>query len=353
MTIAERVGRVVINAEAAGRVNEFVSACRYLMIEPRAAARLAERNRAPDRIVDFCKAAVTPGATTAGNWAEPLAPFPQLATAFLSSLTGISVFDTLWPSMLQAPLRTSVVAVSTTLTAGPISEASVKPASQIALTASDLEAVKAAAYVAMSAELLKMGTPSALAVLQRELRNAIAKATNSIFLPILTTGASSFASAGITATGVRQDLRVLLANVTSGADSKLYLIMTRTIAEALAVLPDTAGAPAFPNATVNGGSIGGIPIIVCNEATSGEIILVDATQVAAGTEGLVLDSSTQASIQLDAPGDSPISASTVMTSLWQANLAAIKAERYIGAVVLRSGAVAKITGVGYTGGSPA
>ena len=28
MTIAERVGRVVINAEAAGRVNEFVSAVR-------------------------------------------------------------------------------------------------------------------------------------------------------------------------------------------------------------------------------------------------------------------------------------------------------------------------------------
>ena len=143
---------------------------------------------------------------------------------------------------------------------------------------------------------------------------------------------------------------MLLANVTSGADSKLYLITTRTIAEALTVLPDTAGAPAFPNATVFGGSIGGIPILVCDEATAGEIILCDASQVAAGTEGLVLDSSTQASIQLDAPGDSPISASTVAMA---GQPGAIKAERYIGAVVLRTGAVAKITGAGYTAGSPA
>jgi hypothetical protein len=118
------------------------------------------------------------------------------------------------------------------------------------------------------------------------------------------------------------------------------------------VLPDASGAAAFPTATVDGGTIGGMQIVVVDEATDGEIILADATQVAAGSEGLVLDNSMQATLQLDAPGDSPVSASTVMTSLWHSNLAAIKAERYIGAKLLRPDAVAKITGAAYSGNSP-
>jgi HK97 family phage major capsid protein len=277
----------------------------------------------------------------------------SLATAFLSSLSAVSAFDALWPSMLQVPLRTHIVSVSATITSTSISEGSVKPASQISLTASDLDVVKCAAFVAMTAELLRSGTPGALAVLQTELRTAIARATNSIFLPILTASAPSFPSSGVAGSGVRQDLRTLLANVTSGSASKLFLITGRTIAEALAVLPDTAGGPAFPLATVTGGSIGGIPIIVCDETAIGEIILVDASQVAAGTEGLVFDTADQASLQLDTVGDSPPTASTNLVSLWQLNLLAVRAERYIGAKVLRSDAVAKITGVGYTGGSPA
>ena len=314
------------------------------------AQRLAEEAKAPSRVVEFVKAAQSAGSIA--GWGSSLA-LESLATAFLSSLSGISAFDALWPNMLQVPLRTSVVAVSATLSAGSTAEANVKPASRLSLSASELDAVKAAAFIAVSAELLKIGGPMATAVLERELRTAIARATNSIFLPILTANAPSVASSGVTALGVRQDLRTLLANVSSGADSKLFLIVTRKIAEAWAVLPDASGAAAFPTATVNGGTIGGMTIVVVDEATDGEIILADATQVAAGSERLVLDNAMQASLQLDAPGDSPVGASTVMTSLWQNNLAAIKAERYIGAKLLRADAVAKITGANYTGNSPA
>ena len=353
MTALKDLGRVAINREAAGRVNEFVSAVRYLMTEKGgSAAKLAERNRASDRTVEFLKTATTPGAMTVGNWAEPLAPFQNLATAFLSSLSAISVFDGLWPNMVQAPLRTHVVVVSTTLTASAIAEASIKPASRLSLAANDLDVVKCAAFLAVSQELLRSSVPSALVVLQRELQTAIARCTNSVFLPILTSGATSFVSSGTSASAVRQDLRTLLATVSSGAGSKLVFIVTRTIAEALSMIGDSSGGPAFPNATVNGGQIGGVPVIVADEAVSGEIILCDSSQVAAGQEGLKLDTTNEAMIQLDTVGDSPVTASTVMSSLWQLNLVAIKAERFIGAKVLRSDAVAKVTGVGYVGGSP-
>jgi hypothetical protein len=67
----------------------------------------------------------------------------------------------------------------------------------------------------------------------------------------------------------------------------------------------------------------------------------------------MLDTSQQATVQLDTPGDSPPTAATVMTSLWQNDLVALKAERFIGAKLLRADACAKITGAAYTGNSPA
>jgi HK97 family phage major capsid protein len=352
MSTLQKLGSISANIEATGRVSEFVQACKFLMLgRVDDAATMAQRARASDRVVEFIKSAQSAGQMGAGTWGSELVIAP-LANAFLASLSGISAFDTLWPNMVQVPLRTKILSVSSTLTIGAIAEASIKPAKSLSLTASDLDPVKTAAFLAVSKELLKMGGSMVNALLERELRTAIARATNSIFLPILTASAASFVSSGVTEAAVRQDIRTLLANVSNGADSKLYLIVTRTIGEALAILGGPGGA-AFPTATVDGGSIAGIPIVICDEATTGEIILVDASQVAAGSEGLAFDTSTQANIQLADPADSPPTASTLVQSLWDMNLVAIKVERYIGAKVLRSDCVAKITGVGYTGGSPA
>ena len=343
---------VSANAEVSGRVKEFVQGCMFLMNNPKGGAwKQAEAARASDRVIEFTKSAAAAGTMT--GWGSPLSSFQNLSTAFLGSLGAISAFDAMLSSMLVAPLRTSIIAVSASLTAGPIAEANVKPLTKLSLTASDMDAVKASALIAMTAELVRAGTPATMALVERELRTAIARATNTIFLPLLVAG-TSVASSGVAATGVRQDLRTLLGLVNSGADSKLFLVTTRTIAEAWAVLQDTNGAPAFPNATVNGGSvIGGVPTIVCDEVTAGEIILVDASQVAAGAEAFTLSPSTEAILDLSTPGDLPPSASTAQTSLWQMNMVALKAERFIGAKLLRSDACAKITGVAYTGGSPA
>src|SRR5262245_8065548 len=44
-------------------------------------------------------------------------------------------------------------------------------------------------------------------------------------------------------------------------------------------LPDSAGASAFPDARYNGGSIAGIPVLVSDQVTAGEVYLVDASAV--------------------------------------------------------------------------
>jgi hypothetical protein len=156
MTIAQQIGRVSVNLETSGRAAEFVQGVKFLMIGRRGGAeRLAEEAKATSRVVQFVEAAQSAGSIS-GSWGSSLA-LESLAAAFLSSLTGVSAFDALWPNMLQVPLRTSVVAVSANLSAGSTAEASVKPASRLSLSASELDAVKAAAFIAVSAELLKIG----------------------------------------------------------------------------------------------------------------------------------------------------------------------------------------------------
>jgi hypothetical protein len=353
MSIAREIGKINRDMERHGRVGEFFKGIRYLMLSPKGdPAKEAERTRAPDRVVNFVKAAITPGTTLTGQWGVELANIENLPQAFLSSLQGTSVFDTLFKDMLVLPPRTKVVVMSSVLTSNPIAEAHVKPSTVFSLSAADLEMKKAAPWCAVTEELLKMGVPSALMAVQRGLSEKMTRACNTIFIAAFS-GVTSFASSGVTSTGVRQDLRTLLSAVSSGSESRLYLIATRTIVEALSVLTDSAGAAAFPGVQYNGGSIAGIPIIPVDEMASGEILLLDATQVAAASEPPRFDISREPTIQIDDTGDSPPLTSTIYASCWELNLAAIKIERYIGVKLLRTDGAAKITGVGYVGNSPA
>ena len=77
-----------------------------------------------------------------GNWGDPFSNVQNLSQAFLNSLVGVSVLDTLLPAMLQLPPRTTIVSVTTTLSGGTVLEAAVKPASQLSLAATDLRANK-------------------------------------------------------------------------------------------------------------------------------------------------------------------------------------------------------------------
>jgi Phage capsid family len=92
--------------------------------------------------------------------------------------------------------------------------------------------------------------------------------------------------------------------------------------------------------TVSGGTIAGIKVVVSNAAT--DAILFDASQIAANSDTIVIDASSQASVQLD---DNPSSGPAQMVSLFQSNMRAMRATRYFGAEVLRPEAVAVITGV--------
>jgi hypothetical protein len=104
--------------------------------------------------------------------------------------------------------------------------------------------------------------------------------------------------------------------------------------------------------TYRGGTIGGIEFVPSDGVSSGQMILVDAQQVAAASETLTIDSSGQAIVQLDTAPDLPPSGTTNLLSLWQAYHVGVRAERYFGATKLTSTGVAVLTGANYSGDSP-
>jgi hypothetical protein len=93
--------------------------------------------------------------------------------------------------------------------------------------------------------------------------------------------------------------------------------------------------------TVTGGVIQGIKVVVSEAAMTGAVLL-DASQIAAADDQIVLSEGQYASVEMD---DSPTSGAQSLVSLWQNSMVGLKAVRYFGVEALRSTAVALITSV--------
>jgi hypothetical protein len=143
---------------------------------------------------------------------------------------------------------------------------------------------------------------------------------------------------------VLTDLAALLAAVPSGSSSRLFFVIEPSQAKILATLPGVNGA-AFPQMNVNGGSIGGVTIIVSGQLAAGTAVLFDATAIAAASENVALSASREAVVTTVA---SPASS----VSLWPQDLVALRAERWFGFSLLRADGVASLSGVDYTPTSP-
>ena len=93
--------------------------------------------------------------------------------------------------------------------------------------------------------------------------------------------------------------------------------------------------------------INGVTALVSDSLPSGAALLLDASQIMADSGTITLDTARHASIQFETAPDSPATASTVPANLWQHDLVALKAERDYAYSVMRSTAVASLSGVSY------
>ena len=293
--------------------------------------------------MNILKSGVAAGTTFGSTWAAELADYKTIADSFLTSLQPYGAFDAIFTGggFLKLPLKTNVIVVtSPAVGASVLDEAQPKPTSKLELANRELTEHKCACTVVVTDALAKSMSPAANDLIGNQLRAGIAKSTDEMFLNCLdSTGVESNASTGLTAAQFTADLDKALHAVNLGVNSKPYLVLPASVVKHLALVRDTGGALAFPQLLVNGGSIQGIRVVISDAAsTSG--VLLDSSQVAAASDTISLSTAEHASIALD---DDPTSGPVQMTSLWQSNMKAIRAERYFGCELLRSDAAALIT----------
>jgi hypothetical protein len=372
MTIMQRIGAVSASIEVGNRAREFVSLARCLALakgsvaSAEAIARearlsptvinvLSDRHKVWDMPRDLVlghRAAVAAGTTTDATWAAPLADFNVLANAFLESLRSFGAFDGMLPFMRRVPFRSRIGVSTVGITGTTVPQGHVKPISSLTVSGDTLDDFKAIAILVITAELARFSEPAAGDLFAVELSNAVAVETDETFVGVLTTGATSIGSSGSTAEHVRNDLRALLAAVTTSARSRLFLLTTPAIAKVLSVLHTSTGDAAFPGITYRGGDLAGITVIASDGVPSATMVLVDAAQIVAASDTIQLDAASHASVQFETAPDSPPTASTNLQSLWQQNMLGLKASRYFAVNRLATTGVAVLTGASYLGDSP-
>jgi hypothetical protein len=350
MTILQTVAAVADHAEVLARsekANHFLAVARAMMAS-RALnmswSEYAEAARLPVKVADVLKSGVAPISTTTAA-----ALFAPMATAFVESLRYASVFDRIWPFAVHVPLNSIAVNIVTAFTTGSVNEGNAKPATQLALANSPVLPVKVAGLVAATAELLEFSTPAAIQLFDSTLRQAVTIACNTRLLVDLLALTTPIPSSGTTGANVLTDLGALLEAIPVGENSRLFLVLSGDDAKGLLTKTNAAGLLAFPkvNLATGGEVLPGIGLIITNALPAGAALMIDAGGLLLGDEGITLDNSRNASLQLETVPDNPTSGSTVLLNLWQRNMLALRAERSFAFSLGRANAVASLSGVDY------
>lgn len=311
---------------------------------------IAKRWTDTPEVEAILRAAVAAGNTTNSTFAESLVELQNISGEFIDMLRAKEVISRL-TGIDRVPFNTKIPRGTGDPTAYWVGEGDVKPLSSAAFDSIELTFAKVAGIVPMTQELMMFSNPSAEVKVRDGLLAAVAYLTDRDFLDptktastgispaSVTNGVTGVAATGTTADAFRADFANMLSEFAEANEdpSGVVIVMTPQQALKLGLMRNTLGNREFPDINMNGGFIEGFPVLTTTNiaATGGSptdgypIVAVNAPNIAMAEGGIEVDISREASLQMTDSPDSPETASTVMVSLWQRNLVAIKAERFI------------------------
>jgi len=305
------------------------------------------------------RAAVAAGTTTDATWAGPLVVAQNLTNEFIELLYAASVVNRI-PGLTRVPFNIKVPRETLGAVAAWVGEGKPKPVSPMAFDSVSLAFHKLAGIVPITVELMKFSSPSAETLIRNSLVAAITKLVDTTFLDpaiaavtgvspaSVTNGVSAIPSTGTTPEALRTDLYTLLATYATANQSTdgLVLVMRSSLALGIGMSRNAFGMQDFPGMSKEGGTLEGIPVVASQSVPTGLVIAINAPEILLADDGGVdFSVSTEASLQMDSAPDSPATATTIMVSLWQANMVGIRAERFITWVKARTGSVQYLSGV--------
>lgn len=314
------------------------------------------------------RAAIDAGDTTTSGWASQLVPAAQqMQGEFIDLLRPATLIGRI-PSLRRVPFNIAVPLQSGGGTYGWVGEAKPKPVTKAAFQSATLRWAKAAGIVVITRELARFSSPSAETIIRNELVRGTAQFLDGQFIDDSVTasndnpasilnGVVGGTPSGTTAEAFRYDLSVLVgAFITANQDpTTAVLLMSATTAMNLALMRNALGNREFPDITVKGGSIDGIPAVV-SETVGTRLALINANDILVADDGAInIDVSEQASIEMSTTPlsgeESPIDA-TVFKSLWQNNLVGLRVETFMTWKRARTSSVVWLDGVAYAPSQP-
>ena len=307
------------------------------------------------------KAAVAPGDTVTTPWAGAIVPpFQYMADEFLALLRPQTILGKV-PNLKRVPFRALVPKQTGGGTYAWVGQSNPKPATALQFGTVSLGITKIAGIVTLTTELVRLSSPSAEDLVRADMIAGIAGFMDHQFIDpsVAPTGVNPASItngiAGVPATA--DPLVDLTALIEAFATANLSLsqatfIMSEVNAFALSTRFYATGAREFPDLTLNGGSIFGVPVVTSQTAAQWIILVYGPGILYADDGGVTIDVSMEASVQMNSTPDDPATATTVLVSLWQNNLVGLRAERFCNWTRGRDEGVAYLTGAHYVPAAP-
>lgn len=299
-------------------------------------------------VSQFIKAVAGTAVEASPGWGSELVYQTNLASEFIELLRPATVIGRI-TGFRMVPFNVRVASQASGATVNWVGEGASKPVGDEDFGEVTLAWNKIAGIVAFSEELLRLSSPNVEALVRNDLVAGISKFMDEQFLnstitatstrpAAVTNGVSGTAATGTDADALYFDLNTVLAayDTANSSLNTLHILMTPALARGISTLRNAFGQFEFLGMTPRGGTLLGFPVIVSNSVPSGNIILINAEDILMADDGAVrLDSSNQATLDM-AGGDTPD------VNLWQKNLIAVRAERFITYKKARSTAVQRI-----------
>jgi HK97 family phage major capsid protein len=346
-SIADSIAHTAATAAQREKIGEFFAVARSILGCRARGQTATEFVAQSPRLTAPVAEVINKAGVTVLSTGSASALFQPMQQAFLSSLSSNSALDRLLEmGAVRAPINSTVINVTALIAGSSPAEAAPKPVGRLSFSSSNMTLAKATAFLVCSAELVTLS--SATAIFNNLLRDAVVAACNSKLLAALYALTTPIASSGGSAANALTDITALLGAVSLGTNSRPLFILHPDDVKALATKQTNAGTYAFSDLNIlAGGSMFGVPVLASAELPTGGALLVDATGLVLSDAGLELDASKQAALQLDDAPANPPTASSVMTSLWQNNEVALRAERIFSYAPPRANSLAALSGVNY------
>lgn len=279
--------------------------------------------------------------------------FGEEATEFFSLVRDQSLLGRL-VGLRRVPFNVRMLSVIDGTSAYWVRQGGWKPLSKPSLEGDTLEPMKVVTLIVATEEAMRVN-PQSEAVLLDDMKRALTDSLDGAFLDPANAGIAdemppsvTFGVTPVSSTGDPSADLTALVTTFDGDFSAAYFVTDPTTATQIALARDAGGSFAFPDAGPRGGSILGIPLIVTRgsprDSSGGQLALIDPTGIAANVEGIRVQTSNEATLQMR---DDPTSPATTLVSLFQTDSVAWIAEAGANWDVQRAGSVAIITGVDY------